>query len=203
MPNVRQSIPRARGWVLRPSRWVTNKGSRLATLLLAGGLAVGGLVWGLVRDPGVAVASLNYATIHMADVHCVSIDTRRTPSDVSYGPKSYSDPKLPDAITAILSIKTVIFNADSAACPWGFSINVVPKMQPTVRYNGQAARYLVSIAICERDADGTMNADKCISKNIYVFSPHVAPHDLFKIALVGLAKRQTNEWEAFQRDKSQ
>jgi hypothetical protein len=169
-----------------------------AAMLLTIGLIVGLLVWGIDPDPDnfLAAASQGESTIAVDGVSCLWI------KQVMYDAKDYSDPKLPEAIVDILSIKTILPDADYAACRWGFDIAVVPKTEPHVRYNGQPARYLVSIAICDRTVDGRMNPNKCLSKNVYVFTPRVAPHDLFLIALDGLARRQTSEWESFQRRKS-
>lgn len=171
----------------------------VAVVLLVG-LVVGLAVWGVDPYPNqfVAAVSLNCSTIRIDGVNCLSID----PHKVVFDEKDYSDPKLVEAIVDILSIKTVLFNADYATCPWGFSVTVVPKTIPAVRYNGQFARYLVSIGICERTA-WSLNPDKCVNKNIYVFNPRVEPHELFSLALVGLARPQASKWEVFQSKKPQ
>jgi hypothetical protein len=111
--------------------------------------------------------------------------------------KDYWDPKLVEAIVDILSIKAVMLNAAYTTCPWSFFVTVVPKAIFAVRYDGLFARYLVSVGICERKVDGSINPNKCLSKNIYVFNPRVETHELFSIALVGLARPQANKWEAF------
>jgi hypothetical protein len=125
------------------------------------------------------------------------------PHKVVFDQKDYWDPKLIEAIVDTLSIKPVLFNADYATCPWEFFVTVVSKMIPAVRYNGQFARYLVSIGICERTLNGSINSNECLSKNIYVFNPRVEPHELFSLALVGLAKPQVSELDAFQSKRPQ
>jgi hypothetical protein len=176
-----------------------NARSWLGAILIAIVLVVVSLVWG---DPDrknfLAVASLNFATIPIESINCLAIN----PHGVVYDQKDFSDPKLPEAIAAALGIKTILPGADYAACRWGIDLTVIAKGDPHVRYNGDFSRYLVSIAICERSPDGRMT-DDCISKNVYVFNPRVAPHDLFLIALDGLALRQTQEWQVFQRKKSE
>jgi hypothetical protein len=171
------------------------------TVVLLVGLVVGLVVWGVDPDPGefLAAASLNQSAVRIDGVSCLSID----PNQVVFDQKDYWDPKLVETIVDILSIKMVLFNADYATCPWGFSVVVVPKTIPAVRYNGQFARYLVSIGICERTVEGSMNPNECLSKNIYVFNPRVETHELFSLALVGLARPQTSELEAFQSKRSQ
>jgi len=164
-------------------------------------LVVGLVVWGVDPDPNqfLAAVSLNYSTVRIDDVSCLSID----PHKVVFDQKDYWDPKLVEAIVDTLSINPVLFNADYATCPWGFFVTVVPRTIPAVRYNGQFARYLVSIGVCERTLNGSMNPNKCINKNIYVFNPRVEPHELFSLALVGLAKPQASKFEAFQSKRSQ
>jgi hypothetical protein len=165
------------------------------------GLVVGLVVWGVDPDPNqfTAAAALNYSTIRIDRVSCLSID----PHKVVFDKKDYSDPKLVETIVDILSIKTVLFNADYATCPWSFSVTVVPKTIFAVRYDGQFARYLVSVAICDRFVDGSINPNKCVNKNIYVFNPRVEPHELFSLALVGLARPQASKWEVFQSKRPQ
>jgi hypothetical protein len=146
-----------------------------------------------------AAASQNQSAVRIDRVGCLSI----RPHQVVFDRKDYSDPKLVEAIVEILSIKTVLFNADYATCPWDFFVTGIPGTGFAVRYYGQPARYLVSIGICERFANGSVNPDKCFDKNIYVFNPRVEPHELFSIALVGLARPQAREWEMFQSKRSQ
>jgi hypothetical protein len=177
-----------------------SKASWAASMLLAIGVLVGVLAWG--GDPDsknfVAATSLNYSTIPVDAISCLAIDPRQ----VVYDEKKYPDTELPKAVADILAIKTVLPGADYATCRWGIGITVVPGTVTAVRYHGLFARYLISIYICERTPEGGMKPNDCLSKNIYVFNPRVAPHDLFLIALDGLAKRQTDEWEMFQRSKS-
>jgi hypothetical protein len=125
------------------------------------------------------------------------------PHKVVFDQKDYWDPKLIEAIVDTLSIKPVLFNADYATCPWEFFVTVVSKMIPAVRYNGQFARYLVSIGICERTLNGSINSNECLSKNMYFFNTRVEPHELFSLALVGLARPQVSELDAFQSKRPQ
>lgn len=167
-----------------------------ATLAFFVCLDVGFLAWSLDRDPDrfQAVASLNYSTIRFDQVACLSID----PHKVVFDKKDYSDPELVKSIANILSIKTLLFNADYATCPWGLTAVVVPGTIFAVRYGVWPARYLVSVAICERTATGSLNPDKCISKNIYVFNWRAKPQELFTLGLIGLVRPQASEWEAFE-----
>jgi len=82
------------------------------------GLVVGLVVWGVDPDPNqfLAAVSLNYSTVRIDDVSCLSID----PHKVVFDQKDYWDPKLVEAIVDTLSINPVLFNADYATCPWGF-----------------------------------------------------------------------------------
>jgi hypothetical protein len=67
-----------------------------------------------------------------------------------------------------------------------------------VRYRDEIARYVLSVGICERMPDGTLNPDRCLAKSVYVFNRNVAVDVLFSVALTGLARKQTSKWEAFQ-----
>ena len=124
-------------------------------------LIVGLTVWGADSDPNqfLAAASTNDSAVRIDGVSCLSID----PNKVVFDQKDYWDPKLVEAIVDTLSIKAVLLNADYATCPWGFFVTVVPRTIPAVRYNGRFARYLVSIAICERTSDGRMNPNSRMS----------------------------------------
>jgi hypothetical protein len=197
VPSVPLGRSDAEAPALRPSLWMSKTSWGIAILLTLG-LIVGLWVWGVDPDPDnfLAAAAVNDSAIAVDSVSCLWI------KQVMYDEKDYSDPELPEAIVNILSIKTILPSADYATCRWGFGITVVPGIVSAVRYNGQFARYLVSIDICDRTIEGRINPNSCLSKNIYVFTPRVAPHDLFLIALDGLVKPQASEWEAFQRKKS-
>jgi hypothetical protein len=172
----------------------------IPTVVLLVALVVGLVVRGVDPDPSqfLAVASQNDSAIRIDHVSCLSID----PHKVVFDRKDYWDPKLVESIGHTLLIKPVLLNADYATCPWGFFGTVVPGTVFAVRYKGGFARYLVSIGICERTVKGSMNPNKCLSKNIYVFNPRVEPLELLSLALVGLARPQANEWEAFQVQSS-
>ena len=167
--------------------------------MLTIGAAIGGVIWGIDPYPGhfLAASSQAYSTIALDRVNCVSTDR------VMYDAKDFSDPKLADVVSDTLGIKTVLFNAEYAACPWGLSLTIVPGIETEVSYNDFFARYLVSVAVCERTVEQRMNPSKCVNKNIYVFTPRVTPHDLFWVALIGLKKQQTSKWEAFLVKRSQ
>jgi hypothetical protein len=188
--------------IMRQALWLRkSKAFWSVAVVLLVGLVVGLVVWGIDPDPNqfLAAAALNDSAVRVDGVSCLSID----PHKVVFDQKDYFDPKLVETIVDILSIKTVLFNANYATCPWGFSVTVVPRTIYAVRYNGRFARYLVSIGICERTVNGRMNPNKCLSKNVYVFNPRVEPHELFLLALVGLARPQASELEAFQSKKPQ
>jgi hypothetical protein len=142
--------------------------------------------------------------VSIASISCLSIE----PHKVVFDRKEYWNPKLPEEIVDRLGIKTVLLNADYAACPWSFFATVVPGTVPAVRYNDQAAQYLVSIGICQRNLDGSINPNKCLTKNIYVFNSGLVlysrpdPIELFSLALDGLASPQTNNWEMFKNKES-
>src|SRR5436190_16756603 len=97
------------------------------------------------RAEYLAAVSQNDAAFRVSDFSCVSIDSRR----VVYDQKEYIDPKLAQAITDVLSIKNVFFDADVTTCPWYFSVTGISTNVYAVRYDGDFARYLVSIGICE------------------------------------------------------
>jgi hypothetical protein len=145
-----------------------------------------------------AVVSVNDSTVHIDRVSCLSID----PHKVVFDRKDYWDAKLAESVADVLSIKMVLLNVDYATCPWGLSITVVPGTVFAVRYEGRFAKDLVSIGICERTVKGSLNPDKCLSKNVYVFASSDNPHVLFLAGLVGLAKPQVGEWDAFQTRKT-
>jgi hypothetical protein len=169
--------------------------SSIITLAVAGfGLTVGLVFFFyLDTDEFLAVVSLRYSTINYEKVNCLSIDPHKVVVDGA----EYADPELPESISNVLSIRNVLSNADFATCPWGFFVTAVPGTIFAVRYGVRPALYLVSIGICERRADGRLNPDKCVNKNVYVFNWRVAPHELFSIGLIGLSRPQTEEWEAF------
>lgn len=129
-----------------------------------------------------AAASLNYSTIDYAKVTCVSI----APHHVIVEGRNTPDPRLAKLITDILSIKTVLFDASYSECPWDFFINVTPGTVYGVRNGFVLAQYLMAVGICERTDDRHVDANKCLSKNVYVFNWRATPHDLFKVGIIGL-----------------
>lgn len=147
----------------------------------------------------VVAASRLQSEFRIDSVSCLSI----SPHKVVFDQKDYWDPKLIEEIVHVLSIKSVLLDADYGTCRWGFFATVVPGIITAVRYQDQLARYLVSIGICERTVDGLMNPNKCLTKNVYVFSAHREPGELFHLGLVGLARSQTNEWEVFRNERQQ
>ena len=171
------------------------------TFAVLAGLIVGLMVWKDDTDSKQfrAVVSLGDSGVRIYGVSCLSIDQHR----VIFDRKDYSDPTLVEAIVDILAIKTVVFNADYGICPWGFFVTVVPGLEPAVRLDGQPARFLISTGICMRTQSGTLNPSKCLNKNVYVFNADVGPHELFSIALVGLARSQSNKREMFQGKRRQ
>jgi hypothetical protein len=141
-----------------------------------------------------AAASLNSSDIRIDGLRCLSVD----PQKVVVDQKQYSDPRLVETIVDILSIKAVVLDADNTTCPWGFFVTVVPGLVSAVRLHGEPAKYLVSIGVCERTSRGTLNPGKCLNKNIYFFNSDIEPRGLLSVALVGLARSQTQKWEEFQ-----
>lgn len=140
------------------------------------------------------MASLNYSTIRIADVDCLSVD----PDQVVFDRKQYSDPKLFGLIADKLQIEKVVVSADYARCPLSLFITVVPGTEFAVRRDGVFAKYLVSAGICQRTVGGSVNPDNCLSKNIYVFRSWVEPHQLLSAGLVGLKLPQSDRWEPFE-----
>jgi hypothetical protein len=152
----------------------------------------------LNSDKLVAAVATNQNRITVGWLSCLSVDAHK----LVYAERDYWDDSLLGEIADKLAVKVVLANADYAACRWGFFATVVPGAIRALRYNGDAAQYLISIGVCERTVDGSMNASECVDKNVYVFNQRVTPHDLFSVALVGLAKSQTAEWEVFKHPRS-
>lgn len=164
--------------------------------MFAIGYSVGGLIWGIDPDPNqyVAASYWNDWTVRLEDVSCVSV------KHMMLNGKPYSDPDLTQAITDILKIKTVL-GGDDTTCPWGLSGSAESRIETAIAYNGHWSRHLVPLGICEIGADGQMNASRCFSRQVHVFTPRVSPHNLFRIGLTGMARAQEREFEAFQMSK--
>jgi hypothetical protein len=58
--------------------------------------------------------------------------------------------------------------------------------------------HLVSAALCERVANGRLDANKCVNTNVYVFNWRAKPHELLSIGLVGLTRSEKQDWESFE-----
>src|SRR6516164_4971410 len=172
----------------------------VASLLVVGFvMALYVLGVGSERNKLVAAVAINQKRISVNLLSCLSIRSR----DVVFDRKEYWDLRLAGEIANKLSVKAVLPNADYEACRWGVFATVVPGEVRAVTYNGEVAQYLVSIGVCERAVDGSMNPNECVNKNVYVFNQSVEPRDLFSLALVGLAKSQADEWETFKSERSQ
>jgi hypothetical protein len=143
-----------------------------------------------------AAASQGAQPFRVSDVSCVVLDRKR----VIFDQKEYIDPKLPEAVTDVLLIKSVILDSEATTCPWHLSLTGISGRNYNVSYRGNYARYLISVGICERKSDDQASS-KCLSKEIYVFNRNIEPHKLFLLALVGFAKSQAAEWESYQVKK--
>ncbi|WP_315806714.1 MULTISPECIES: hypothetical protein [unclassified Bradyrhizobium] len=166
-----------------------------AAAVLAIGLAIALYALGVGSNPNelFAAVSVNYKEFTVSGLSCLSIDPRK----VVFDRKEYWDDSMTTEVANRLSIKEVMINADYTACRWGLTASILSDGDPAVTFNGDAAQYLVSIAVCKRDPDGSMMASYCVNKNIYVFNRQVAARDLFTLALVGLARPQVDKWETF------
>jgi hypothetical protein len=155
--------------------------------------AIALIVFWIRDDPPelLAVSSLNYSTINLAEINCLSIG----PHDVVVDRVEYSDHQLAQMVSEALPIKKVVYDADVQACPWGIVLTAERGLIAAVRYANRSASYLVSIAVCERTPGGGMKPDRCISKNVYVFNRRVESRQLFSVALRALARPQPNKWE--------
>jgi hypothetical protein len=139
-----------------------------------------------------AVTSTNYSTIDYEKVTCVSIG----PHDLRVGGKDIPDPKLAKFIAEALSIKSVLFDATYSQCPWLFFVEAVPGSISAAGGGILPAQYLMAVGICQRIDDGHVDLNRCLKKNVYVFNWRVTPHDLFRVAVVGL-KPETMDHEPF------
>lgn len=140
-----------------------------------------------------AAVTWNQLELQLDQLHCLSIG----PRDMVFNQQKYSSDDLIDKISTQLAIPHIYMNADAAKCPWGLSLVGEKRDTFAVRYRDEIAHYMMSADICERLPDGTPNPNRCLSKNVYVFNRNVAVDALFSIALTGLARKQTSEWEAF------
>ncbi len=184
--------------LLLGNRW-TIWSAGILLLLICGGAAF--VAHRASFDPyrNVAAASRLQSEFSVESASCLSI----SPHNVIFDQKEYSDPKLIEEIVRILSIKSVLIDADYGTCRWGFFAIVVPGLIAAVRYQGQLARNLVSIGICERAVNGSMIPNKCVTKNVYAFSSRHDPVELFYLGLVGLARSQASEWEVFRIERQE
>ena len=184
----------------RPSSLLRRNDVQGLAAVLAVGILVASYGLGLYlnSDRLVAAVATNQKRITVGWLSCLSVVAH----NVVYAGRDYWDDSLLGEIADKLAVKVVLANADYAACRWSFFAVVVPGVIRAVRYNGDAAQYLISIGVCERSVDGSMNASECVNKNVYVFNQSVTPHDLYSVALVGLAKSQTAEWEVFKSQRS-
>lgn len=170
------------------------KAQSIAIAMSVAGLVIG-LVFIILEWPSYefrATAFTNYSTIAYDKVICVSIG----PHDLRVGAEDIPDPKLAKSITDVLSIKSVLLDAAYSQCPWVFFVEAVPGSVSAVRDGVLPAQYLIAVGICERINDSRVNPNKCLNKNVYVFNWSVKPHDLFRIAIVGL-KPGTKDAEEF------
>lgn len=181
----------------RPYPLVNRIALGLVIALLAVGVPVGCFLHGTDPDPRhfIAISSPGEAAFYVTDLRCVSVDR------VTYDGKEFSDPELSDTVAEILGTKTVLFNASQEECPWGLHLGVLSGLDPHIGYNGLFSRFHVSVHMCERTADRRAKPGRCTSKEIYVLTPRVAPHDLFRIALSGLRRPYVSKDELFQVEK--
>jgi hypothetical protein len=142
-----------------------------------------------------AVSVRGREDIRLSDVSCVSLN----PRDLVFDEKQFADPRLAEGITALLSIKNVFLEADVLTCPWHFAATGISGRDSSVRYGEKFSRYQISIRICEQK-DRT-NSDRCVAKTIHVFNRNIERHNLLLLAIVALARPQSEEWEVYRVGK--
>lgn len=155
------------------------------------------LMIALVRrgpDDRFFAVSRGQSEITVEYLECLSVDRK----NVVFDRNSYWDARLPDNIRDVLSIKRIVVDADHADCRWGLFATVVPEPLGHVRYRGLIARYLISMGICPRAVDGSLDPNRCVTRNVYVFRSNLQPNELFLIGLAGLAKHPKDQWEVFE-----
>lgn len=141
-----------------------------------------------------AAVTWNQLKLQLDQLHCLSFG----PREMMFNQREYASNDLIDKIRTQLGIPNIYVNVDAAKCPWGLSLVGERRDTFAVRYRDEIAHYMMSADICEWLPDGTPNPSRCLSKNVYVFNRSVTVDALFSVALTGLARKQTSDWEAFQ-----
>lgn len=174
--------------------------NKIAVLGFAFVLAVSVLMRStMVRSEGqvVVVSSLRQARISMKEVNCLSVD----PHKIIFNRAEYDASAVMKLIDEVLSIQPTLLESQQAICPWVFSAAILENANFGVKHNGRPAKYLVSVGVCaSRPGKQVLDPNKCLSKNVYIFSSRLPVPTLFKLGLIGLGRlqdKQSNAWDVF------
>jgi hypothetical protein len=79
-------------------------------------------------------------------------------------------------------------------CAYILGFNIIKDHVVGVRYGGKAAELLMSFSICALRPSGSISADHCTSKNIYLLRSDLDADTDFRIGVNAFAEKQHEEW---------
>jgi hypothetical protein len=79
-------------------------------------------------------------------------------------------------------------------CRYVLSFNIIRQHVGAVSYGGNAAELLMSFDLCALQRDGSINAEHCTSKNVYLLQSDLSADTAFEIGVKGFAQKQDSPW---------
>jgi hypothetical protein len=81
-------------------------------------------------------------------------------------------------------------------CRYVLGFNIIRQHVGAVSYGGNAAELLMSFNLCALQRDGSINAEHCTSKNVYLLQSDLSADTAFKIGVTAFAQKQDGDWSA-------
>jgi hypothetical protein len=79
-------------------------------------------------------------------------------------------------------------------CRYVLQFNIIRQHVGAVSYGGNAAELLMSFDLCALQRDGSINANHCDAKNIYLLQSDLSAGTAFEIGVKGFAQKQDSSW---------
>lgn len=131
--------------------------------------------------------------VDLRQATCLIVD----PTRVMLKQKLFDAERVSKVLASQFPQKSISVSKDRQNCGWVFYINIVSRSDLAITYQGRAARYLLSVGVCDWAlSNGAPSPNTCLAKSVYVFDENVPIDDLLKAAVISLSvKQDNNSWK--------
>ena len=134
----------------------------------------------------VVISSLLREEIASGETDCFSFSPKR--GNIFGADHSSETALIPIAEAALAPLR---YRED---CRYVLQFNIIRQHVGAVSYGGNAAELLMSFNLCALQRDGSINAEHCTSKNVYLLQSDLSADTAFEIGVKGFAQKQDGPW---------